>query len=94
VLVGLCPVTSTITNNTGDTIQWIATFTDQYGNPITGGVAASQTSGSFTGPSGTATIDLPGGVVSLQTLILSIQVTDTSSPTPWTTQRQAYVTTP
>jgi hypothetical protein len=42
--------------------------------------------------SGNATIFLPGGVISGQTLILTIQVTDLA--TQWSTQRQAYVTTP
>jgi hypothetical protein len=92
VIAGLCPIVSSITNNTGDPMQWTATFTLQNGNPIVGGVAATQTIGNFTGLSGNATIFLPGGVISGQTLILTIQVTDLA--TQWSTQRQAYVTTP
>ncbi len=96
---GECPVTSAITNNTGDPLHWVATLTDLNGNVVSpvacpsnvttlNKMACNPSSGDMTGASGTATINLPGTLS--QTLILNIQATDTA--TQWSTQRQAYVT--
>jgi hypothetical protein len=86
------PVSSPITNNTGHTLQWVATFTDLNGNVIANTAAPNPNTGTITGSSGAATVSLPqgSGQPFLQTLILNIQVTDMT--TQWSTQRQAYVT--
>ena len=86
------PVSSAITNNTGHTLQWVATLTDLNGNVIANGAAPNPNTGTLTGSSGAATVSLPqgSGQPFLQTLILNVQVTDMT--TQWSTQRQAYVT--